>query len=671
MAVLLHGDAAFSGQGVVYETLGFSDLPSYTTGGTIHIVVNNQIGFTTDPRFSRSTPYCSDVAKTVNAPILHVNGDDVEAVVFAMEFASEWRAKFKKDVVIDIICYRKYGHNEIDQPQFTQPLMYRRIAEMKSAADKYIAQLLAEGSITQEEVESNKKRIWDILENSYQESKNYNPSHQEWVASSWTGFKSLMELNNETVPSKPTGVAESLLQHIGMAACAYPPDLQVHSNLAKILKAREKSLKEENGIDWATAESMAFGTLLSEGNHVRLSGQDVERGTFSQRHAVLHDQYTERQYVPLNNLVVADQVARQSQFTVCNSSLSEFGTLGFELGYSMVHPNQLVMWEAQFGNLANNAQCIIDQFICSGEKKWLQRTGLTMLLPHGYDGQGPEHSSARIERFLQLVDEDPYLMPDLKSTEKGSYARQHLDCSVQVVYPTVPSNYFHVLRRQVMREFRKPTPNGTIILERNDARNSIPAINPEVLHPNPLKELELAEVVSDGSLWADNNAEPRIPYALCNSSDAPLEIPGVDVAASPKEFKLLPPNQIKTLIFCSGQVYYALSKARELNDLNHVAIVRVEQLSPFPFWEAKQVIDFYGQSLEEIVWAQEESLNSGSWLHAKKWIEKMEKEGNPGGLSVARKVLQADSDAEFNSIRGSAVIRYAGRDQTAAPATGL
>ncbi|KAJ3115849.1 2-oxoglutarate dehydrogenase E1 component [Nowakowskiella sp. JEL0407] len=367
----------------------------------------------------------------------------------------------------------------------------------------------------------------------------------------------------------------------------------------------------------------------------------------------------------------------------------------------MVHPNQLVMWEAQFGDFANNAQCIIDQFICSGEQKWLQRTGLTMLLPHGYDGQGPEHSSARIERFLQLVDEDPYLMPDLKSTEKGSYARQHQDCNMQVVYPTVPSNYFHVLRRQVMREFRKPLIAfvSKALLRHPMARSSLKEMTegtrfqrliPEVLHPNPLKELELAEVVSDGSLWADNNAEPRIPYALCNSSDAPLEIPGVNVAASPKEFKLLPPNQIKTLIFCSGQVYYALSKARELNDLNHVAIVRVEQLSPFPFWEAKQVIDFYGQSLEEIVWAQEESLNSGSWLHveprlttsikntdwyksdlAKKWIEKMEKEGNPGGLSVARKVLQADSDAEFNSIRGSAVIRYAGRDQSAAPATGL
>ncbi|KAI8815412.1 thiamine diphosphate-binding protein [Cladochytrium replicatum] len=632
MAVLLHGDAAFAGQGIVYETLGLSDLPAYSTGGTVHIVVNNQIGFTTDPRFARSTPYCSDVAKTVSAPIFHVNGDDTEAVVYAMELAAEWRSQFKKDVVVDIVCYRKYGHNEIDQPGFTQPLMYQQIAKMRPVAEKYTQELLSEGSITSEEADSMRKRIWGILEEKYAASKTYVPTSKEWVASSWSGFKSPAALASETVPSHPTGVDESLLKHIGIAASSYPPDITVHSNLAKILKAREKSLTDEQGIDWATAEALAYGTLLKEGNHVRLSGQDVERGTFSQRHAVLHDQKTEKQYIPLNNLVVADIVSSQAQFTVCNSSLSEFGTLGFELGFSMTNPNQLVLWEAQFGDFANNAQCIIDQFICSGEQKWLQRTGLTLLLPHGYDGQGPEHSSARPERFLQMVDEDPFNMPDLNGTSRGSYARQHQDCNMQVVYPTVPSNYYHVLRRQVHREFRKPLVVLTSkqLLRHPMARSTLDEMGdytrfqrliPEVLHPNPLENLVVGQVVSDGSLWADNNNEPRIPYQLVQSPEAPLKIADTTMAntlaAANKgtNFQLLPPKQTKTVIFCSGQVYYLLHRARELNNLRHIALVRVEQLSPFPFWEVKNVVDFYKDSLEEVVWCQEEPLNGGFWSH--------------------------------------------------------
>ncbi|KNC99356.1 oxoglutarate dehydrogenase (succinyl-transferring), E1 component [Spizellomyces punctatus DAOM BR117] len=676
MAVLLHGDAAFAAQGVVYETLGMADLPAYTTGGTIHVIVNNQVGFTTDPRFARSTPYCSDVAKTVNAPILHVNGDDVEAVVYAMELASEWRAKWKKDVVVDIVCYRRHGHNEIDQPSFTQPLMYQRIAGMTPVLDKYIQQLLAEGSVTQEEVDEMKKRVWGILEENYVASRDYKASSKEWQSSTWTGFKAPAELAAETVPAQKTGIDLDLLRYIGVAAASYPSDFTVHSNLGKILRQREKSVKEGKGIDWATAESMAFGTLLAEGKHVRLSGQDVERGTFSQRHALLNDQKTEATYVPLNHLVAGDLVSSQNTFTVCNSSLSEFGCLGFELGYSMTSPHQLVLWEAQFGDFANNAQCIIDQFIVSGEQKWLQRTGLTLLLPHGYDGQGPEHSSARMERFLQLADEDPYSMPDREGTDRGSYARQHQDCNIQVVYPTVPSNYFHALRRQVHREFRKPLivfeskallrhPLAKSSIEEMGANTQFQRVIPEVLHENPFSDLQIA---GPGGLWAGNNADPRLPYALSAESD----------------FQLAPPNEIKTVIFCSGQVYYLLYRARALNNLRNVAIVRLEQLTPFPFWEVKAIVDHYGASLEEIVWAQEESFNSGAWSFVEprmdtairetdwfksgkgaEWGARFDSQRVAGGLDNGRK------GGKGVSVRGGRLVRYAGRDISAAPATGL
>ncbi|KAJ3110084.1 2-oxoglutarate dehydrogenase E1 component [Phlyctochytrium bullatum] len=737
IAVLLHGDAAFAGQGVVYETLGLSDLPAYTTGGSIHIVVNNQVGFTTDPRFSRSTPYCSDVAKTVSAPILHVNGDDVEAVVYSMELAAEWRAKYKKDVVVDVVCYRKHGHNEVDQPGFTQPLMYEKIGQMKPVLEKYTEQLLSEGTVTPEEVKAMKDRVWNILEENYTSSKTYKANNKEWVSSNWTGFKSPAQLAEETVVSKPTGVDLELLTHIGIGASTYPQGFTVHSNLAKILRAREKTVKDGEGIDWATAEAMAFGTLLASGTHVRLSGQDVERGTFSQRHAVLHDQKNEQRYVPLNNLVVAGLGSGQSQFTVTNSSLSEFGILGFELGYSMVSPNQLVLWEAQFGDFANTAQVMIDQFIASGEQKWLQRTGLTLLLPHGYDGQGPEHSSARMERFLQLCDQDPYVMPEFTLSDRGwSYPRQHQDCNMQVVYPTVPSNYFHVLRRQVIREFRKPLIVFTSksLLRHPLAKSSLAEMGPdtrfqrlipEVLHPNPFANFEpIARAANQEYVWSGNTPEPRIPLALQKT-----------------DFQLLPPNKIRTVIFCTGQVYYLLSKARALNQLDHVAIVRIEQLNPFPFWEVKEVLDFYGESLNEVVWAQEEPYNSGAWTFVEPRLETAIKASNwykspldvpfssstsapaaaaakssgffsrlfssddatppppgsaptdapvtvtsrvpktkgeawqkklndsffPGGLSNAR-----DTNGEpAKSIRGSRLVRYAGRDISAAPATGL
>ena len=437
-------------------------------------------------------------------------------------------------------------------------------------------------------------------------------------------------MRSQTIAATSTGVEKEKLQNIGLAGCSYPESFNAHPNLARVLKGRQKNISEGDGIDWNTAEAMAFGTLLAEGNHVRLSGQDVERGTFSQRHALLHDQKDESQYVPLNNLA-KHVVPSQSKFTVCNSSLSEFGTLGFELGYSLVTPSQLIMWEAQFGDFANNAQCIIDQFIVSGEQKWLQMTGLTLLLPHGYDGQGPEHSSARLERFLQMCDEDPYVMPDSSLDGVDSAARQHQDCNVQIVYPTVPSNYFHVLRRQVHRGFRKPLVVFTSksILRHPMAKSSLAEmvegtrfqrLIPEVLHGNPLSQMENSDPGTGMVIesYAGNNREPRLPYSLVKDGNHPPNPSNSSDYVAPRSegsFTLLPPNEIRTLIFCSGQVYYLLHRARELNNLKHVAIVRIEQLNPFPFWECQTVVDYYKDKLEEVVFCQEESFNSGAWSH--------------------------------------------------------
>lgn len=556
VAVLIHGDAAFAGQGVVYETFGFHELPSYTTGGTVHIVINNQIGFTTDPRFSRSTPYCTDIAKSINAPIFHVNGDDAEAVTFVCQLAADYRQTFKRDVVIDIVCYRKYGHNEVDQPSFTQPRMYKTINKQKSVLEKYIQQLLAEGTFDKEYISKNKEVVWQTLEESYAKSKDYKPTSREWLSSSWDGFKSPSELAVQVAVSHPTGAHLDSLRRVGKALTTYPADFKIHSVLKKIIAAKQKSIEEGDNIDWATAEALAFGTLLNEGTHVRLSGQDVERGTFSHRHSVLHDQENENIYIPLENIRPV-----QAQFTVCNSHLSEFGTLGFELGYSLVNPRSLVMWEAQFGDFANNAQCIIDQFISSGEKKWLQRTGLTLLMPHGYDGQGPEHSSGRMERFLQLIDEHPYKFPNME--------RQHQDCNMQVVYCTTPANYFHVLRRQVHRDFRKP----------------LVCFNSKSLLRHPQVRSNFSEM-SEGTHF-----QRAIPE---DSQD------------------LVANDKIRTHVFCSGQVYYTLLKAREQNGVNDVAISRIEQITPFPFDLVKEFSDRYPNA--QTVWCQEEPLNMGPWF---------------------------------------------------------
>jgi 2-oxoglutarate dehydrogenase E1 component len=445
MGVLLHGDAAFAAQGVVYECLGFHSLPAYSTGGTIHLVVNNQIGFTTDPRFARSTAYCTDIAKAIDAPVFHVNADDVEAVNFVCQLAADWRAEFQRDVVIDLVCYRKHGHNETDQPSFTQPLMYKRINEHEPQIDIYVNQLLKDGSFTKDDIEEHRKWVWGMLEDSFAKSKEYQPTSKEWTTSAWNGFKSPKELATEVLPHNPTGVPAHTLEHIGTTIGTAPEGFNVHRNLKRILASRVKTVTEGKNIDWSTAEALAFGSLVTEGHHVRVSGQDVERGTFSQRHAVFHDQDTEATYTPLQHIS-----KDQGKFVISNSSLSEFGCLGFEYGYSLSSPNALVMWEAQFGDFANNAQCIIDQFVASGEVKWMQRSGLVMSLPHGYDGQGPEHSSGRMERYLQLCNEDPRIFPSPDKLD-----RQHQDCNMQIAYMTTPSNLFHILRRQMNRQFRK------------------------------------------------------------------------------------------------------------------------------------------------------------------------------------------------------------------------
>ncbi|KAL1903674.1 2-oxoglutarate dehydrogenase E1 component [Sporothrix stenoceras] len=570
MAVLLHGDAALAAQGVVYECLGFHSLPAFSTGGTIHLVANNQIGFTTDPRFARSTPYCTDIAKAIDAPVFHVNADDVEAVNFVCQLASDWRAEFKQDVIIDMVCYRKHGHNETDQPSFTQPLMYKRINAHRPQIDIYVDKLLQEGTFTKEDVEEHKQWVWGMLEESFSKSKDYQPTSKEWTTSAWNGFKSPKELATEILPHNPTGVDQKTLEHIGEVIGTAPEGFTVHRNLKRILSARTKSVTDGKNIDWSTAEALAFGSLVSEGHHVRVSGQDVERGTFSQRHAVFHDQETEDTYTPLQH-VSKDQ----SKFVISNSSLSEFGALGFEYGYSLTSPNALVMWEAQFGDFANNAQCIIDQFIASGEVKWMQRSGLVMSLPHGYDGQGPEHSSGRIERYLQLCNEDPRVFPSADKLE-----RQHQDCNMQIAYMTTPANLFHILRRQMNRQFRKPL---IIFFSKSLLRHPIARSNID-----------------------DFTGDSQFTWIIPDPAHEEGVIKGND--------------EIDRVILCSGQVYAALHKYRADNKIDNVAITRVEQLHPFPWQQLKENLDSYPNA-KTVVWAQEEPLNAGAWSFTQPRIE--------------------------------------------------
>ncbi|KAH0558798.1 2-oxoglutarate dehydrogenase E1 component [Trichoglossum hirsutum] len=567
MGVLVHGDAAFAAQGVVYETLGFHSLPAYSTGGTIHLIVNNQIGFTTDPRFARSTPYCSDIAKAIDAPVFHVNADDVEALNFVCQLAADWRAQFKRDVVIDILCYRKYGHNETDQPSFTQPLMYKRIEAQESQLSKYVSKLLSENTFTKEDVDEHKQWVWGMLEDSFARSKDYQPTSREWLAAAWHGFKSPKELATEVLPHLPTAVHAETLRKYGSTISSAPEGFHVHRNLQRILATRKKSIDEGKAVDWSTAEALAFASLVDDGRHVRVSGQDVERGTFSQRHAVLHDQENEATYTPLQHIS-----KNQATFVISNSSLSEFGALGFEYGYSLSSPEALVVWEAQFGDFANNAQCIIDQFIASGEVKWYQRSGLVMMLPHGYDGQGPEHSSGRMERYLQLCNEDPRIFPSPDKLD-----RQHQDCNMQIACMTEPANLFHILRRQMNRQFRKHARLNKALLRHPMARSPIEHFAGDSHFQWIIPDPEHGRTIND-------------------------------------------PEGIERVILCSGQVYAALYKHRANREIKDAAITRIEQLNPFPWAQLQENLDRYPNA-KNIVWCQEEPLNAGAWSFTQPRIE--------------------------------------------------
>ncbi|KAM9618606.1 2-oxoglutarate dehydrogenase-like, mitochondrial isoform 1-T1 [Trichechus inunguis] len=560
MSILVHGDAAFAGQGVVYETFHLSDLPSYTTNGTVHVVVNNQIGFTTDPRMARSSPYPTDVARVVNAPIFHVNADDPEAVIYVCSVAAEWRNTFNKDVVVDLVCYRRRGHNEMDEPMFTQPLMYKQIHRQVPVLKKYADRLIAEGTVTLQEFEEEIAKYDRICEEAYGRSKDKKILDiKHWLDSPWPGFFNVDgEPKSMTCPA--TGIPEDTLIHIGTVASSVPLEgFRIHTGLSRILRGRADMTRKRTA-DWALAEYMAFGSLLQEGIHVRLSGQDVERGTFSHRHHVLHDQDIDRRTcVPMNHLW-----PNQAPYTVCNSSLSEYGVLGFELGYAMASPNALVLWEAQFGDFHNTAQCIIDQFISTGQAKWVRHNGIVLLLPHGMEGMGPEHSSARPERFLQMSNDDSDAYP---AFTEDFEVRQLYDCNWIVVNCSTPANYFHVLRRQILLPFRKP-----LII-----------FTPKSLLRHPEAKSSFDRMVSGTSFQ-------RV-------------IPEDGAAART-------PEQVQRLIFCTGKVYYDLVKERSSQGLEEqVAITRLEQISPFPFDLVKQEADQYQGA--ELVWCQEEHKNMG------------------------------------------------------------
>jgi 2-oxoglutarate dehydrogenase E1 component len=535
MGIQLHGDAAFAGQGSVPETLALAELRGYRTGGSLHIIVNNQIGFTTAPKYSRFTPYPSDVAKMIQAPIFHVNGEDAEAVVFVCQLASAFRQEFKRDVVVDIFCYRKYGHNESDEPAFTQPLMYKSIATKKSPARIYADQLIREGNLVEAELEAEQKKFRAFFDEQYELAKSFTPNNVNWLEGAWSGLGKA-EKGERSDPD--TGVAIEQLKEYGKAVSRAPEGFHLNKKLQRILQTREQAITEGKALDWASGEALAFASLLKEGKPVRLSGQDSGRGTFSHRHSVLVDQENEERYVPLNHLG-----GEQAAFEVIDSSLSELAVMGFEYGYSLAEPNALTLWEAQFGDFANGAQVIIDQFLASGEIKWLRMCGLVLLLPHGYEGQGPEHSSARPERFLQLCGED----------------------NMQVLNCTTPANYFHALRRQLHRNFRKPL---VIMTPKSLLRHKMAVSALEEFAPGTTFKKVYPET---GSLVAD--------------------------------------AKVRRLVLCSGKVYYDLVQARDEQGIKDVAIVRVEQLYPFPRKELTAEIKRYKNA--EVMWCQEEPRNMG------------------------------------------------------------
>ncbi|RDI61991.1 2-oxoglutarate dehydrogenase E1 component [Microvirga subterranea] len=582
MPLLIHGDAAFAGQGVVAECLGLSGLRGHRTGGSIHVIINNQIGFTTDPRFSRSSPYPSDVAKMVEAPIFHVNGDDPEAVVFAAKVATEYRQKFQKPVVIDMFCYRRFGHNEGDEPAFTQPLMYRKIRSHPSILELYSKKLLAEGAVTEADIDEMKSAWRSKLDTEFDIATSYKPNKADWLDGRWAGLKAVREDADDPRRGQ-TGVSAETLKDIAKALTSVPEGFHVHRTIQRFLDNRKKMMETGEGIDWAMAEALAFGSLLLEGHRVRLSGQDVERGTFSQRHSVLTDQENEERYTPLNHIRET-----QARYEVINSMLSEEAVLGFEYGYTLSEPNALTLWEAQFGDFANGAQVVFDQFISSGERKWLRMSGLVCLLPHGYEGQGPEHSSARLERWLQMCAED----------------------NMQVAYCSTPSNYFHILRRQLKREFRKP-----LIL-----------MTPKSLLRHKRCVSALADI-SEGT-----------SFHRVLQDDAQRGADGI---------KLVKDDKIRRVVICTGKVYYDLLEEREKRGIDDVYLMRVEQLYPFPAKSLAAELSRFKKA--DVVWCQEEPKNMGSWTFVEPYLEWVLK---TAGAKVDRP-------------------RYVGRAASAATATGL
>ncbi len=578
--ILIHGDAAFAGQGIVAECFAMSGLPGHNTGGTIHIIVNNQIGFTTSPRFARSSPYPSDVGKMVDAPIIHVNGDDPEAVVYATRIATEFRLKFNRDVVIDLICYRRFGHNEGDEPSFTQPLMYKKIRSHPSTIKIYGEKLVNEGLFTKQDLDQQIIDFKNLLDDQFKNAKDYKPKIR-WFEGTWSRYKPERGKDKRGV----TGSDLKILNNISDRIHVFPTDKNIHKTITKIMENRKKTINEGSGIDWATAESLAFGSLLVEGYPVRLVGQDSGRGTFSQRHSVLRNQIDNSRYIPLNNIS-----SNQKNFEIVDSFLSELAVLGFEYGYSLVEPNTLTIWEAQFGDFANGAQVIIDQFISSGERKWKRASGLVMLLPHGYEGQGPEHSSARLERFLQLCAND----------------------NLQVMNCTTPANYFHALRRQMHRDFRKPL----IIM-------------------TPKSLLRNKYCVSNLEDFSKKNSFHRVLWDHSRDSKQKGFI------------KLKEDKKIRKVILCSGKIYFDLLAAREKLKINDVILYRIEQLYPFPAKSLVKELKPFAKN-SKFYWCQEEPKNMGAWFAVRDYIQ------------WTLETIKAKNNA----------ISYIGRSPDATPATG-
>ena len=583
LPLLIHGDAAFAGQGVIAECFGLSGLKGHRSGGSIHFIVNNQIGFTTSPLWARSSPYPSDVAKMIEAPIFHCNGDDPESVVFAAKIATEFRQKFKKPVVIDMFCYRRFGHNETDEPSFTQPLMYKKISVHGTVVNLYGQRLIANGTITAEEFETMKAAYRTRLDDAMAVATGYKANKADWLDGRWAGLKAAAD--RDDARRGQTGVSVEKLREMGLKLTRVPKTFKVHKTMQRVLDARHKMFDEGTGLDWASAESLAFGTLLQDGFKIRLSGQDVQRGTFSQRHAVIVDQETEKRYTPLNHLV-KDQ---KTKIEVINSMLSEEAVLGFEYGYSLAEPNALTLWEAQFGDFANGAQVIFDQFISSAERKWLRMSGLVCLLPHGYEGQGPEHSSAKLERFLQMCAED----------------------NMQVANCSTPANYFHILRRQLKRDIRKP-----------------------LILMTPKSLLRHKRCVSTLDEMGEQSTFHRILW-----DDAEF--------LKSEKIKLVKDDKIRRVVLCTGKVYYDLYDAREQSGKNDIYLLRVEQLYPWPHKALAQELARFPKA--EFVWCQEEPLNMGAWTFAQANLERV---------------------LDFIKVKNPRP-RYVGRPASASTATGL